>query len=320
MKKHAFALMTAVILSISTAVMAMGQTQTQTPTKQTPTTKTVVQNPDGTYTVIEIPAGKELQVTLDPTAPTAGTGIATVLRDDKGTQIKLHLTGLPETTSTMTLYAVDETGVVTSLGPIAITKGEGTLTTTTPLTKFMLIASPESSLTAYDASTPVIFRSAVPAGLAVIPHTTAPKGEKVSASTTEVNPANPSQVPMLNIPAFKKGDDTKIKVNFSGALTGARANVFITPRKDGPTEVRLRFHQLKDAPAGKVFVLWAVGPDGKYAKIGQIVNTGGRNEAEIKGETTFQDFGLLVTMEDTSNVGANPLGPRIGDFVIIKQP
>ena len=158
----------------------------------------------------------------------------------------------------------------------------------------------------------------MPAGLAVVPRTTAPVGEKVAASTAEVAPTDAYAVPMLNIPAYKKGDDTKIKINFNGALTGARANVFITPRKDGPTEVRLRFHELKDAPAGKVFVLWAVGADGKFAKVGQIVNTGGRNEAEIKGETAFPDFGLLVTMEDASNIGGNPLGPRIGDFVIIK--
>jgi len=315
MKKHAFAVMAAVILSLSSAVMAMGQTQTQ---PQTPTTKTVVQNPDGTYTVIEIPAGKEIQVTLDPTAPTAGTGMATVLRDDNGTRIKLHLTGLPATTTTMTLYAIDDTGAITALGPVAITKGEGTLTTTTPLTKFMLIASPETSLTAYDATTPVFFRSAVPEGLAVVPRTTAPVGEKVAATTTEVAPSDAYAVPMLNIPAYKKGDDTKIKVNFTGALTGARANVFITPRKDGPTEVKVRFHELKDAPAGKVFILWAVAADGKFVKLGQIVNTGGRNEAEIKAETTLPDFGLLVTLEDAANVGANPLGPRIGDFVIIK--
>src|SRR5882724_13027987 len=189
MKKHAFAVLAAVILSLTTAAMAWGQT-TPTPKQTTPTPKTttVVQNPDGTYTVIEVPAGKEIQVTLDPAMPTAGTGMATVLRDDNGTRIKLHLAGLPKTTTAMTLYAVDETGAVTALGPVVITNGEGALTTTTPLTKFMLIASPEGSLTAYNASTPVFFRSAVPEGLAVIPHTTAPVGEKVAATTAAVTP------------------------------------------------------------------------------------------------------------------------------------
>jgi hypothetical protein len=311
MKKHAFAVLAAVILSLTTAAMALGQT---TPT---PKTTTVVQNPDGTYTVIEVPAGKEIQVTLDPAMPTAGTGMATVLRDDNGTRIKLHFAGLPKTTTAMTLYAVDETGAVTALGPVVIANGEGTLTTTTPLTKFMLIASPEGSLTAYDASTPVFFRSAVPEGLAVIPHTTAPVGEKVAATTAVVAPGDAYTVPMLNIPAYKKGDDTKIKVNFTGALTGARANVFITPKKGGPTELNVRFHDLKEAPAGQAFVLWAVSPDGKFEKLGQIVNTGGKNEAEIKSQTALPDFGLLVTLEDATKLGANPAGARIGDFVIV---
>jgi hypothetical protein len=120
---------------------------------------------------------------------------------------------------------------------------------------------------------------------------------------------------MLNIPAYKKGDDTKIKVDFTGALTGARANVFITPRKDGPTEVKMRFHELKDAPAGQKFILWAVSPDNKFTKLGQIVNAPGRNEAEIKSETTLTDFGLVVTMESAD--GEMPAGPAIGTIHIV---
>jgi hypothetical protein len=121
--------------------------------------------------------------------------------------------------------------------------------------------------------------------------------------------------PLLNIPAYKTGDDTKIKVDFTGALTGARANVFITPRKDGPTEVKMRFHDLKEAPAGQKFIVWAVSADGQYSKIGEVVNTKGRNEAEIRSETTLPDFGLLVTMENA--VGAAPLGPAVATIHII---
>lgn len=116
---------------------------------------------------------------------------------------------------------------------------------------------------------------------------------------------------MLNIPAYKKGDDTKMKINFSGPLAGTRANVFIVPRKDGPTQVKLRFHELKEAPAGKVFTVWAVAPDNTFVKLGQVVNTPGRNEAEIKSEVALKDFGLLVTMEDAGTT-TNPLGPSIG--------
>jgi hypothetical protein len=121
--------------------------------------------------------------------------------------------------------------------------------------------------------------------------------------------------PLLNIPAYKKGDDTKIKVDFTGALAGARANVFIEPRKDGPTEVRMRFHDLKEAPAGQNFILWAVSADNKFIKLGQITNTGGRNEAEIKSEVPLPDFGLVVTMEST--VGEMPVGPTIGTIHIV---
>jgi hypothetical protein len=123
------------------------------------------------------------------------------------------------------------------------------------------------------------------------------------------------QVAMLNIPAYKKGDDTKIKVNLAGAMTGARANVFITPRKDGPTQVNVRFHDLKEAPADQKFILWAVSPDNQFQKIGQVVNTGGRNEAEIKAETDFKDFGLLITMENA--IGASPVGPVVGTITIV---
>jgi len=121
--------------------------------------------------------------------------------------------------------------------------------------------------------------------------------------------------PLLNIPSYKTGDDTKIKVDFTGALTGARANVFITPRKDGPTEIKMRFHELKEAPAGQKFIVWAVSADGKYTKLGQIVNVAGRNEAEIRSEVTLPDFGLVVTMESAD--GEMPVGPAIGNIHIV---
>ena len=121
--------------------------------------------------------------------------------------------------------------------------------------------------------------------------------------------------PLLGIPNYKKGDDTKIKVDFSGALAGARANVFLTPRKDGPTEVNIRFHDLKEAPAGKTFIVWAVGADNTFQKLGQVMNTKGRNEAEMKSEVNMPDFGLLVTMED-SDVGS-PIGPGVAHIHIV---
>jgi len=320
MSKYVSSVLAAVILTLALAALAVAQTTTTTVTK-------TVQNPDGTYTVIEYPVKKEITLNLNPITIQKAKGVATILRDDDGTRIKLNLTEVPADVTALTLYAVDDKGMVTALGPVTITNGLGTLETTTPLTRFMLVASPESALTAYDANTKIFFRSAVPEGLAVIPVNVNPSGEKVSATTAPAGAAvvttTPAggvatatyTAPLLNIPAFKKGDDTKIKIDFTGALTGARANVFITPRKDGPTEVRMRFHELKDAPAGQSFIVWAVGADGTYQKLGQVVNVKGRNEAEIKSETALKDFGLLITMEGAEV--ASPAGPAVATIHIV---
>jgi hypothetical protein len=311
MNKHVSSVLAAAILTLALSALAFAQTTTTTVTK-------TVQNPDGTYTVIEYPAKKEITLTLNPVTIQKAKGVATILRDDDGTRIKLNLTDVPADVTALTLYAVDDTGAITALGPVTINNGVGTFSATTPLSKFMLVASPETALTAYDANTKVFFRSAVPEGLAVIPVSQNPSGEKVAATTAPAGSsvaAGTYTAPLLNIPAYKKGDDTKIKVDFTGALTGARANVFITPHKGGPTEVNMRFHDLKAAAEGQSFIVWAVGADGTYQKLGQIVNTGDKNEAEIKAETALADFGLLITMEGT--VGASPAGPAVATIHII---
>jgi len=320
MSKHVWSILAAMALTLALAAVALGQTTTTTTTQ-----KKVVQNPDGTYTIIEYPVKKEVTVTLNPVNITGATGVATILRDDDGTRIKLNLANVPADVTALTLYAVDDTGAITALGPVAISNGVGTLAATTPLSKFMLIASPETALTAYDPNTRIVFRSAVPEGFAVIPVSSSASGEKVAAVTAPAAPAAvvaaPGVVattytaPMLGIPNFKKGDDTKIKVDFTGAMSGARANVFITPQKGGPTKVEMKFHDLKEAPAGQKFVVWAVGPAGEYQKIGEVVSTGGKNEAEIKTETALADFGLLVTME--SAIGASPVGPGVAHIHIV---
>lgn len=331
MTKHVLSVLGAVMLTLTIAAIALAQTTTTTVTK-------TVQNPDGTYTIIEYPAKKEVKINLTPVNITGAKGIATILRDDDGTRIQLNITDIPADLTAMTLYAIDDKGVVTALGPVAISNGAGTFAATTPLSKFMLVASPEPALTAYDASTKVVFRSAVPEGFTVIPITGA-SGEKVAAvaaptapstvvtpptavvapsGTTVVTPAQVTTTytaALLNIPNYKKGDDTKIKVDFTGALTGTRANVFITPRKDGPTEIKMRFHDLKEAPQGQKFILWAVSADSKFVKLGEVVNVKGKNEAEIKSETTLADFGLVVTME--SAVGDIPAGPAVATIHIV---
>jgi hypothetical protein len=321
MRKHVFCLLLVVAVGISFAGLAAGQ---ETKTTTTTTVTKTIENPDGTYTVIEYPVGKEVTVTLNPITINNANGVATILRNDNGTQIKLNLTGIPANVTALNLYAVDDTGAVTPLGPVAITNGAGTYTSTTPLNKFMLIASAEPSLAAYDPNTKILFRSAVPEGFAIVPIAKAggdevkAVGERVGATTSAAAESVTYAVPMLDIPNLKRGSDTEMHVNFTGPLAGARANVFILPRKDGPSEVRVRFHELKEAPAGKVYVLWAATPENKFVKLGQMINAPGRNEAEIKSETSLPDFGLLITMENAGEV-TSPHGPRLGSVEMISQ-
>src|SRR2546422_6095145 len=148
MRKNLSAIFGAAMLLLSLTVVSVSQVQTTTVTKVQS-----VQNPDGTYTIVEYPVGKETVVTLNPINITGATGRATILRDDSGTTIKLNLNRLPADLASLNLYAVDSTGAVNMLGPVDITNGVGTFTTSTPLTRFMLFASPEANLTAYDPHT-----------------------------------------------------------------------------------------------------------------------------------------------------------------------
>jgi hypothetical protein len=330
MKRKLIAFLGAAMLVLSLAAVSVSQVQTGTVTKVQ-----AVQNPDGTYTIVEYPVGKTTVVALNPVGLSGATGKATILRDPNLTTIKLDLNSLPADVTAMNVYAVDPAGVATLLGPIEVANGVGTFATTTPLSKFMLVASPDADLTAYAPTTHVYFRSAVPAGLAVIPLTNA-VGEQVGAvavqttmptevavvPTTDVVVPADYTVPMLGIPTFKRGDETKLKVSFSGAMEGAGANIFIEPRKRANvTEVRMHFHNLKEAPKGQGYILWAVSSDNQFQRLGEIINVKGRNEAEIKSETAFNDFGLLLTTEDlgrTKGTIIKPNGHRVGVIEIIR--
>ncbi len=319
MSKRLIGVLGAALLLYSLSVVAFGQTVTKVQT---------VQNADGTYTIVEYPVGKETIVNLNPIGLSGAKGQATILRAANGTTIKVNLSGLPTEATAVNFYAVDPTGAITTLGPVEIANGAGVFTTSIPLTKFMLVASPDPNLSAYGESTQVYFRSAVPSGMTVIPLTNA-VGETVGAVTAPVTvtdavvdtPIADYTVPMLGIATFKKGDDTKLKINFSGAMEGARANVFIEPHKNGKTtEVRMRFHELKEAPKGTAYILWAVSPDNQFTRLGQIVNVKGRNEAEIKSEVPYDDFGLLLTTEDlgvTTGTIIRPSGHRVGVIQIV---
>ena len=309
-----------VLASTAGAALAQDPTTTTPPTTTTTTTTTqttAVQNPDGSWTVVEYPVDKEIVVDLRPpttvtVAPNAVIPRAKILRSADGTIITVDPAGFAGTTSAMNLYAVDPMGHITLLGPINATSTTP-LSFNTKMDKFMLVVSPEANLTTYVPASNFAFRSAVPEGLAVIPLARSgeglkgeAEGEKVAATVT------PSyNVPMLNIPTFAAKKETEVKVKFSDTAHIKRANFFITPnfKDSGATRVKAKFHDLTDVPTDAFLTLWAVGPDGKFSRIGSTPNKGTPNVATIdsdenKTNVPLSDFGLFMTVEPTATATA----------------
>jgi hypothetical protein len=287
------------VLSVAFASFAVAQDTTQKTTTTTTTTKTdVVQNADGSYTVIEYPVGKEVTVELTPHSMAGAKGLARVMRMNDGTKVYVDLNGISGTTKSFHAYAVDPTGTPTYLGPVVVDNGIAKAEFTTPMNQFMLVVSPNEGLTGIDMTTPVVFRSAVPKGYAVVANrpTTATSDEKQVAGSQPVS--STYNVPLLGVSGFEKGE-TEIRINFSGELQGLKGKAYVDNSKRGVTKLKMRFDDMKMAPKGKRFVLWAVSPTKEYTKIGQIINTGERQESEIRGETALADFGLFVTLEET---------------------
>ncbi len=292
-KKKLFAIGGSLVLSVGLAGAVAAQNTTTTTVKQT------VQNADGTYTVIEYPVDKEVMVNLMPGMNmSSAKGMARVMRKGDMTTVNLDLSGLPSDASNYYVYAVDQMGAVTLLGPAGIAGGMGRATFTTPMNKFMLVLSPTENLTTVGGDTMVTFRSAVPKGYAVVDNmVTSPTGmEKQVATSEEVS--STYEVPLLGVPSFS-GKTTETRINFAGDLQGLKGKAYIKARKDGTSQIKMRFDDLKMAPKDRRYVLWVVSADKKYTKIGQIINTGARQEGEIRGETALKDFGLFVTLEET---------------------
>lgn len=293
----------ALILALAGAAFAQNTTTTTMTTTGTQTT--AVQNADGTWTIVEYPVGREVAVDLTPVTPVVPR--ARVMRSANGTVITVDPAGFAGTTGNLNLYAVDPMGHVTLLGPINTTS-TSPLTFNTNLDKFMLVVSPEANLTAYAPNTNVLFRSAVPQGLSIVPVARtgegpgAPVGEKVAGAAT------PSyNVAMLNIPSLPAKKETELKVNFANTGAANRANFFITPNFNNKraTRVKAKFHDLSGVPANAFLTLWAVSPDGKFFRIGSTPNKGTPNVATIDSDENntnvpFADFGLFLTVEPTA--------------------
>ena len=261
------------------------------------TKTTVVQNADGSWSVIEYPVGKEVTINLSPvTTVTGSTGVARVMRAADGTKVWVDLSNVPATTSTMYAYAVDPAGMPTLLGPITVQGGIAKAEFSTPMNQFMLVLSPTEGLTAIDTATPVFYRSTVPTGFAVVPRRVSEnRVVAVSPSVVDRDPFK-YDVPLLNVGTFGE-DEREVKMKFTGELDGLEGKAYID-REKGMTKVRMHFDDMKKVPANKRFTLWSYSPEGTYTKLGHVINSGRRDEAEIRAQTTLTDFGLFVTAED----------------------
>lgn len=285
---------------------------TTTTTTTTTTGKDVIQNADGSYTVIEYPIGKEVTVDITPTdSAMTAKGMARVMRGDAETMVDLDLTGL-DASSNYYVYAVDPMGKTTFLGPVKSENGMAKTSFKTPINQFMLVLSPTENLTSVGSDTMVTFRSAVPKGYAVVNNTTSAVGDEKQVAGSQMV-ASTYDVPLLGISGLEKGE-TEIRINFSGELQGLKGKAYINNSKEGVTKIKMRFDDMKLAPKEKRFVLWAVSADKKYTKLGQVINTGKRQESEIRSESALKDFGLFVTMEETDVT--EPTGKIYSTFTV----
>jgi hypothetical protein len=101
-----------------------------------------------------------------------------------------------------------------------------------------------------------------------------------------------------------------LKSQLAGDLAGTRTAVYVKPLKGGETQVKVRFNNLRQPENGARYVLWAVGPDKTYTRLGQVETPDKRQAAKIDARTRLRDFGLFITAE--SDVAADaPSGPTV---------
>jgi hypothetical protein len=249
-----------------------------------------VVNPDGSYSVIEYPVGKEVVLNLSPAGTITGKGVVHVTRSADGTHLVFNMSGLPGDVPSYYAYAVDPTGAATLLGPLTFTNGVATADFTTPMDQFMVVLSPTEGLTTIDPTTAIMFRSDVPAGYTIVPRRVVGDTKAVGVVTGGAYDA-----PMLNVHSF--GEKTReLKIKFSGDLQGLEGKAYLTYKKGG-TKVKMHFDDMNKVPKGQRFVLWAAAPDGTYTRLGQVWNGGKKDEAEINTITPLDDFGLFMTVE-----------------------
>lgn len=99
---------------------------------------------------------------------------------------------------------------------------------------------------------------------------------------------------------------TKIDFRGTALMPEARGEAEVTPN-DGATRVSLRFEKLSNptqyGPEFLTLVLWAITPEGRAERMGEVtLRDGNDTKSELYATTDLQSFGMIVTAEPYFNV------------------
>ena len=137
------------------------------------------------------------------------------------------------------VYLVDSLGNATLLGTLTITDGTGKLSAGTPLSKFMIVISPEDELTTIDSETKVALRSTVPNGFTVVAMETTEETPSIEPSLENsqvevpITEAPEYDVPILGIGSLRRGSNISMRANLSSGFEGTRARIVVKSHKSG---------------------------------------------------------------------------------------
>jgi len=123
---------------------------------------------------------------------------------------------------------------------------------------------------------------------------------------TEIDPGVPLyriQVVARDIPAinyFHRKESTKIGFRGTDLLPDAKGSAKVEA-KGGRTTISMELEGLTPAngfgPEYLTYVIWAITPEGRPVRIGELLPTGGKNRVETTVTTDIQAFGLIISAE-----------------------
>jgi hypothetical protein len=110
---------------------------------------------------------------------------------------------------------------------------------------------------------------------------------------------------------------TKIDLRGTALMPDARGDAEVTPN-DGATRINLHFDHLSNpvqyGPEFLTLVLWAVTPEGRTERLGEVTLRDADNrKTELYATTDLQSFGLIVTAEPYFSVS------RPSDVVVMEN-